>query len=114
VNGQNIFNNHILRMKANYQFTKELSLRFITQYDTVLANPKNTSLENDKALNFDVLVTYLLHPGTAIYVGYNSNLSNIDRALALNPVNGNFLRTRDPFTNDGKQFFVKASYLFRF
>lgn len=114
VNGANIFNNHILRSKVNYQFTKALSLRFITQYDAVLANRSNTSLDDEKALNFDILATYLLNPGTAIYVGYNSNLSNVDRALALNPVNGNLLRTRDPFTNDGKQFFVKASYLFRF
>ena len=34
-------------------------------------------------MNFDVLFTYLLHPGTAVYVGYNSNLENIDPGLCV-------------------------------
>ena len=35
----NIFNNHIMRSKWNYQFTKEFSLRLIGQYITTIANP---------------------------------------------------------------------------
>ena len=72
-----------------------------------------TSLQTTKNLNFDFLITYLLHPGIAVYVGYNSNLQNLDPALRLDP-NGNLLRTRDLRTNDGRRFFVKVSYLFRF
>jgi hypothetical protein len=55
----------------------------------------------------------LLHPGTAVYVGYNSDLQNIDPSLALGP-NGALLRTRDRLINDDRMFFVKISYLFRF
>ncbi|HEY2393782.1 MAG TPA: hypothetical protein VGK22_21595, partial [Candidatus Angelobacter sp.] len=71
-------------------------------------------------MNFDVLFTYLLHPGTAVYVGYNSNLENVDPALCLHqpgsmqcdPNGGGLLRS-NRFSNDGRQLFVKISYLFR-
>jgi uncharacterized protein DUF5916 len=109
----NIFNDHIIRSKWNYQFNREFSLRFIAQYSAVLANPELTSLQTTKSFNADVLLTYLLHPGTAVYVGYNSNLQNLDRSLQLDP-NGNLLRTQNRFLNDGRQIFVKISYLFRY
>jgi hypothetical protein len=108
-----IFNNHIIRSKWNYQFNRELSLRFITQYTTTLANPDLTSLRTTKNLNFDFLFTYLLHPGTAFYAGYNSNLQNFDPALRLNPT-GDIIRTPGLTINDGRQWFVKLSYLLRF
>jgi hypothetical protein len=74
-------------------------------------------------LNFDFLITYMPHPGTAVYVGYNSNLENLLPGLcqqaptsvtciptgALGP---GLVRTNS-FINDGRQFFVKISYLFR-
>src|SRR5437899_3315680 len=107
------FNNHIIRSKWNYQFTRELSARVILQYSAVLANPKFTSLATTKNVNADFLITYLVHPGTAVYVGYNSNLQNLDRTLALAP-DGSLARTRNAFINDSRQFFVKVSYLFRF
>ena len=108
----NIFNNHIIRSKWNYQFTKEFSLRIIGQYTTTLSNPALTTLQNAKIFNGDVLFTYLLHPGTAIYVGYNSDLQNLDRSLAQTP--DGLLHTRSSFINDGRQFFIKVSYLFRY
>jgi hypothetical protein len=48
-----------------------------------------------------------------VYVGYNSNLQNLDHDLALDP-DGNLVRTRNSFINDSRQCFVKVSYLFRF
>ena len=113
VNSHSDFNNHIVRSKWNYQFTREFSLRFIGQYSALLANQLNTSLQSTKNFNADVLFTYLVHPGTAVYVGYNSNLQNLDPALGLDP-NGNINRSRDHFINDGRQLFVKVSYLFRY
>ena len=110
--GLNIFNNHIIRSKWNYQFTKEFSLRLIGQYVTTISNPALTTLQNTKQFNGDVLFTYLLHPGTAIYVGYNGDLQNIDRSLASTP--DGLLRTRNSFINDGRQVFIKLSYLFRY
>jgi hypothetical protein len=107
-------NNHILRSKWNYQFTKELSFRFIGEYNTVLANPYFTALQTTKNFNADFLITYLVHPSTAIYVGYNSNLENVLFPLGTD-VNGQL--NHDPFGrlhNDGRNLFVKASYLYRF
>ena len=106
--------NHIIRSKWNYQFTRNLSARLILQYNAVLSNPDISSLSRTKNFNTDFLITYLIHPGTAIYVGYNSDLGNLDRNLALDPVTGAILTTRNGYINDGRQFFVKASYVFRF
>jgi hypothetical protein len=116
-----VVNNHIIRTKWNYQFNKEFSLRFIGQYNGVLSNPLFSSLQKQKALNFDVLFTYFLHPGTAIYVGYNSNLENIDPGLCAriaggtqcDPNGNGLIRTSNGLINDGRQIFVKISYLFR-
>jgi hypothetical protein len=108
----NIFNNHILRSKWNYQFTKEFSLRLIGQYVTTISNPFLTTLQTTKSFNADVLFTYLLNPGTAIYAGYNSNLQNLDPRLQFTA--DGLLRTRNSFINDGRQVFIKLSYLFRY
>ena len=111
--GAAVFNDHIVRTKWNYQFTRALSLRLIGQYSALLGNPQFTSLPRDKNLNWDILATYLVHPSTAVYVGYNNNLQNLDPALALEP-DGGIRRRPDQFINDGRHFFVKVSYLFRF
>jgi hypothetical protein len=109
----NQFNNHIVRSKWNYQFTRELSLRVIGQYNTVIANPALSSLQPAKNFNGDVLLTYFLHPGTAFYLGYNSNLQNLANPVGADS-SGNLLRTPRHFINDGRQIFVKISYLFQY
>jgi hypothetical protein len=112
---ESFFNNHIARSKWNYQFTRAFSLRLIGQYNATLSNPLFTSLQPAKNFNADVLFTYLVHPGTAIYVGYNSDLANINRNLLTDPYNNTELaRTPRTFLNDGRQLFVKVSYLLRF
>jgi len=112
--GRGIFNDHILRSKVNWQFTPQLSVRLILQYNSLLAGTPGvgspyTYLPTQKEFNADFLITYLVHPGTAIYVGYNSDLQNLD----VQPGVGVFPRA-DGYLNDSRQFFVKASYLFRF
>jgi Domain of unknown function (DUF5916) len=107
-------NNHIIRSKWNYQFTKELSFRFIGQYGAVLANQAFTYLQTAKSFNADFLITYLVHPSTAIYVGYNSNLENVGFPLAPDGLGGLNHNTNGRLLNDNRNFFVKASYLFRF
>ncbi len=105
-----IFNNHILRSKVNYQFTRELSLRAILDYEAVLPNTDLIDLEREKRLNADLLLTYLLNPGTALHVGYADGYEN----LRLDPTNSLFRRGGAPTTSVGRQFFVKMSYLLRF
>ena len=107
-------NNDIVRSKWNYQFTKEFSFRFIGQYTTVLANPNFTSLQTSKNFNADFLFTYLVHPNTAVYVGYNTNLENIAPELTPDGLGDVNHLPNGRLRNDGRNFFVKASYLFRF
>src|SRR5712692_7909066 len=106
-----VFNNHILRTKVNYQFTRALSLRAIVDYNAVLPNPSLADLERSKRFSGDVLLAYLLHPGTAFYIGYTDRYEN----LAIDPTTPPTLRRLgSPFSSTGRQFFVKLSYLFRF
>ena len=46
--GSNIFNNHIIRSRWNWQFNRELSLRVIAQYNALLSNETQTSLPTVK------------------------------------------------------------------
>jgi hypothetical protein len=127
--GKGIFNNHIVRSKWNWQFTPQLSLRVILQYNSVLANTPGqefylasagtpfysyTYLPTSKQFNTDFLLTYLVHPGTAVYVGYNSDLQNLDHGLMQDPAGLAGLYTAKGYINDSRQFFVKVSYQFRF
>ena len=90
-----------------------MSLRFISQYEATIANQSLAAIPKRKNMYFDVLFTYFVHPGTALYIGYNSNLSNLDRALYYDSNLGDYRRV-NRFTNDGRQIFAKLSYLFRF
>jgi hypothetical protein len=107
--GAKIFSNEIIRSNWNYQFTKELSLRFIAQYDETDAGPA-TKLEDDESLNFDMLLRYVINPWSAFYVGYNSNQSNFD---IVEMEGERELVVANNLRQDGDQFFVKFSYLFQ-
>ena len=107
--GAKVFTNEIFRSNWNYQFTKELSLRFIAQYDETEAGPA-TRLEDDENLNFDVLLRYVINPWSAFYVGYNSNRSNFD---IIEYEGERELVVANDLRRDGDQFFVKFSYLFQ-
>lgn len=106
-----VFVNHLLRSRLNYQYNKQLSLRLIVDYNSVLQNPALISLDRQKRLSGDVLMTWLLHPGTAFYLGYTDSLENV--ALAAGAPN-TVVRTNLPSTTTQRQFFAKVSYLFRF
>jgi hypothetical protein len=105
-----VFNNPIARWKLNYQFTRELSLRAILDYEAVLPNTSLVDLEREKRFAADVLVTYLLNPNTALYLGYIDGYEN----LALAEGQSELSRTNSPFNSTGRQLFLKASYLWRF
>jgi hypothetical protein len=115
-----VYENQVLRTKINYQFTRAFSARVIVEYDSLLANPAETSLLRTKEVGTQALLTWLPHPGTAIYIGYNNDLQNLDRSLCNRLAGGacdpnNTVPPRSPdYLNDGRQIFVKASYLFRF
>jgi len=69
-----------------------------------------SSLQPSSNLNYDLLVTYLTTPGTALYLGGNYNLADADTqsaSLGGAPVHSPAL------INTGWQIFTKVSYLFR-
>ncbi len=106
-----IFNNHIFRSKVNYQFTRELSLRAIIDYNGLLPNQSLVSADRAKSVNYDFLFTWLLHPGTALYAGYTDLYQN----YLYDPSRPPYLqRYGNPTLATGRQLFVKMSYLFRF
>jgi hypothetical protein len=117
--GRGIFNDHILRSKWNWQFTPQLSARVILQYNSLLAGTPGvgspyTWLTTSKEFNADFLITYLVHPGTAVYIGYNSDLQNLDVVPRTPTSLGYVTNTAHGYLNDSRQFFVKVSYQFRF
>lgn len=122
-NHELVFESQTYRTKMNYQFTRALSARAIVEYDSTRVHADQTSLQPTKEIGAQALLTWLPHPGTAIYLGYNNDLQNIDRKLCnrlpapnanqCDPNNTDLPRSND-WMNDGKQFFVKASYLLRF
>ncbi len=117
---EDVFESQTLRTKLNYQFTRAFSARVIVEYDSVLVNPAQTSLVRTKQVATQALFTWLPHPGTAIYFGYNNDLQNLDRdfcdrgpdrmCIPTHPI----LPRSNQYLNDGRQFFLKASYLLRF
>jgi hypothetical protein len=106
-----IFNNHIFRTKINFQFTRALSLRAIGDYNSTLPNSSLVSDSKRKNLTGDVLMTWLVSPFTALYIGYTDRYQN----QSIDPANPARLRlTGAPTTSTGRQVFVKLSYLFGF
>jgi hypothetical protein len=119
-NGALVYESQVFRTKVNYQFTRAISARVIVEYDSTLANPAETSLKRTKGVGTEALLTWLPHPGTAVYIGYNNDLQNLDRSLCnrlpgggCDPNNTTAPRATN-FLNDGRQIFIKASYLLRF
>ena len=110
--GASIINNHIFRSRWNWQFTRALLVRFIAQYNSLLANPEFTELSTRKNINAGFLLTYRVNPWTALFAGYNSNAQNID--LIPDGSGSEIIRPPNRFLNDARQFFVKLSYLLRF
>ena len=107
--GRPAFNSHTVRSKATVQFTRALSVRAIIDYAAVLPDEALAALARDKRLSYDVLVAFLPHPGTAVYLGYTETYENVrlvDSPRRLTRINA-------ASTSTGRQLFVKLSYLIR-
>jgi hypothetical protein len=109
--GRRAFGTDIVRSQWAWQFTREWSLRFIAQYDTTRTDPALSTLAPRRSLNADVLLTRLVNPWTALYVGYNGNAQNL--ALVESDGLGRLLRRTNGLASDGWQVFMKWSHLLR-
>ncbi len=78
---------NILSQRINYQISRQVSLRLITDYN-----------DYDGDLYNSLLFSYKLNPGTVFYLGMDDNRLRDDSGL---------------FRNDGTFYFVKFSYWWR-
>jgi hypothetical protein len=106
-----VFTERQLRLKLNYQFNRLLSMRTIVDYASLSGNPTLADLENERSWTSDLLVTYLVHPGTALYVGYTGRNENLE--IVREPF-ATLRRSGSSYSPVGRQVFVKMSYLWRF
>ena len=66
----------IPRLRASYQFSRELSLRWIgelraeSKYDAA-----GMLASRQRSLSLDLLASYFVRPGTLVYLGYGTLLS---------------------------------------
>ena len=86
-----------------------MSLRVIVQHEDTKPNAELSRLMRDENLNVDVLFRYVLNPWSALYVGFNNNESNLQ--LFENEDGTTELVRSEDLARDGRQLFVKFSYL---
>ncbi len=106
-----IFTNHLIRSKINYQFNRDYSFRAIFDYNSLLPNTDLVADSYAKQADTTLVFTYLPHPGTAFYLGYADTFQNVDYSDSAAPA---YTVTSVPSTSTDRQVFVKFSYLLRF
>ncbi len=89
------FDENIYVLRATYQFTRFTFARARVDYDTLGSRMRG-----------QFLVGWAPNPGTSFYVGYNDDLNR----NGFNPFNGNL---EPGLRRNGRNFFIKMSYLFR-
>jgi hypothetical protein len=87
--GAAIFDGYILQSRFAYQFTRELFVRLVVQYN-----------DFNHGLDVDPLVTYRVNPFTVFYAGSTHDFREVG---AVDP----------DLTQTERQLFVKLQYLFR-
>jgi hypothetical protein len=89
------FDDNIVSLRSTYQFSRFLFARGRIDYETIESSVKG-----------QFLLGYTPNPGTALYVGYNDDLSR----NGFNRFSG---QLEPGFRRNGRVFFIKMSYLFR-
>lgn len=120
--GTDAYESHQVITRWNLQMTKAWSLNMIGEYLATLPHAEYTSLTNSRDIFGDALLTYLPHPGTAVYLGYTTDFQNLDPALCTRLNNGQcnpampILPVSDSssFLNDQRVVYLKVERLFRF
>lgn len=90
------FDDNIYSLRGTYSFTRFISARARVDYSTL-----------DARVRSQVLFAWTPNPGTALYVGYNDDFNR----NGYSPINGQF---EPGLQRNGRTFFIKMSYLFRF
>ena len=95
--GEEFFDGFIGRVRLNYQLTRELSLRMVTQYDDFAGE-----------LSVEPLVTWQLNPFTVFYVGASVHGRDYGHD-SIDPAE----RMRGGFARTAWQAFFKFQYFYR-
>jgi len=109
--GAPVFTERSWRTKVGLQISRNLSLRTIVDYKGVVPDSTLSSEDHQRRWFADYLLTYMLSPGTALYVGYADRVENFAVFPGPPP---ELRRNGSPSASVGRQFFVKISYLLRF
>lgn len=109
--GASVFRNPITRTKINLQFNKLMALRLIVDTNSIKPNQDLVAAPHIKHLTGDLLFSYVLNPGTVLYLGYSDNYDNV--ALINGPPR-DVIATRSELNPTARQFFLKVSYLLRY
>jgi hypothetical protein len=88
VSGNEVFSGYILRTRTELQFTRELFLRFVVQYDNF-----------DRALSLEPLLTYRANPFTLVYIGSTRGYQDFGQPFG--------------WKRNDTQYFAKMQYLIR-
>ena len=88
------FSGYILYTKLSYQFSRELSLRLVTEYDNF-----------ERQWNVDPLVTYRMNPFSTFYLGATYDYDRFDDCGPN--------KDRSITCLSERQFFMKIQYLFQ-
>jgi hypothetical protein len=90
--GEDLFSQSVFRTRLSLQFSREFSLRFVTQYN-----------DSDTSWDFDPLLTYQLNPLTVLYIGSTHDF----RDLTMEE------DSRTGWEQTERQYFMKIQYLFQ-
>jgi hypothetical protein len=85
--GENVYKINIISQRVNYQLSRPLSLRLITDYN-----------DYDKELYLSFLLSYQYRPGTVFYIGVDDHQEKAENGV---------------FRGIGRYYFVKFSYWWR-
>ena len=101
--GRVAFDDNIWVFRGTYQFTRFTFARARIDYDSLAASARG-----------QLLLGWAPNPGTSFYVGYNDDV-NYNGFNSLNPNTFNWdTRFFEPgLSRNGREFFIKMSYLFR-
>ena len=101
---EEVFDVTVFRGQSTFQVTDRLSVRNITEYDTL-----------DEALSFNLLFNYRINAGTVFYLGYDDHLRRGDQIL-FEDADG--FDRQAYFTEDlrrtNRAVFLKVQYLLRY
>ena len=86
--GEAFFSGYIVRTKFSFQFTRELSLRLVTQYN-----------DFSESLDIEPLLQYQINPFTVFYIGSTHDYGRFEQPYG--------------WMQAQRQFFFKFQYLFR-